>query len=152
MTEVTNSPATLNDQVEALYAEVQKRKAEIQAVSREQYVTNCLFRSNGQGEMVDIRTIRYISKIQEHVAFLMGRKRDFDEAGKVLGLSSPAEFQWYNVTYEQWINDFKIAATRIELVERKEKLARLEEKLLKISSPEFLKALQLKEIEAEMVE
>ncbi len=146
-----STPAlTLNDQVEALFAEVQKRKAEINSATKEQYVTNCMFQFSNASETIDIRTIRFPNKVQEYVAFLIGRFRDYEDAAKLLGIDPPKEFTWYGATFNEWVNDFKIRATILDLTAKKEKLFKMEEKLLKIASPEFLQALQLKEIQAEL--
>lgn len=141
-------PLTLNDQVELLFNEIQRRKAEIVSATKESYVTDCQFRFSTSSELVDIRAVRYVNKVQEYLAFLIGKVKDYDEAGKLLGLTAPKPFNWYGATFDQWANDLKIRATQLDLTERKETLTKLEEKLMAIASPEFVRSLELKKIEA----
>lgn len=136
-------------QVRELYETVQKQKSEIAVAERGTYVTDGQFRFGNNSQVHDIRTVRNTNQLQEFAAFLLGKERDFTEAGKLLGVEN--QFTWFGATTEQWISDLKVRAAQVELVNRKAKLAKLEEKLLRIASPEFLAELELEAIKAELV-
>lgn len=138
--------SNIQEQVRTLYATVQTQKAEIAQAEKGSYVTDGQFRFSNTSQVHDIRSVRHTNKLQEMAAFLIGKQRDFDEAGKLLGVEN--EFTWEGATVDQWVADLKVRSAQIELVNRKAKLAKLEEKLLRIASPEFLAELELEAIKA----
>jgi len=142
------STTTQQNEVRTLYAKVQTQKAEIASAERGTFVTNGDFRYSNGGQSFQIQTIRHLNQLQEIAAFLVGKQKDYAEAGKLLGIDT--EFTWMGATFNQWINDLKVRAVQVELVNRKEKLAKLESKLLRIASPEFLAELELEAIKAEL--
>lgn len=136
--------SNLQEQVRTLYQTVQKQKAEIASAEKGNYVTDGQFRYSNTGQIFDIRTVRHSNQLQEFLAFLIGKEKDFAEAGKELGLEN--EFTWHGATRDQWANDFKVRATQIELVSRKANLIEQEAKLLRIASKEFIAELELESI------
>lgn len=140
--------SNIQTEVRTLYATVQKQKAEIASAEKGTFVTNGDFRYSNGGQSFQIPSLRHANQLQEIMAFLVGKSKDYSEAGKLLGLET--EFTWQGCTLSQWTNDLKVRATQVELVNRKEKLAKLEEKLLRIASPEFIAELELEAIKAEL--
>lgn len=133
-------------QVRELYAKVQEQKAEIDKAEKGRYITDGQFRYSNTSQVHSIPAVRHTNQLQEMLAFLIGKQRDFVEAGKLLGVEN--EFTWYGATVDQWASDFKVRATQIDLVTRKAKLADLEAKLLRIADAEFLAELELETIKA----
>jgi hypothetical protein len=77
-------------------------------------------------------------------AFLISREKDHEESAKKLDLTAP--FTWQRISSDIWFKDLKTRANQINIVERRNLLQIAEEKLLKISSKEFLAELSLSEI------
>lgn len=137
-----------NQKVRELYALVQKQKAEIKNAENECYVTDRMFRYAESGQSYDIGLVRHSNQIQQMAAFLVGKERDFKDAGKLLGVEN--EFKWFGATVEQWMNDFKIRVAKLEITSRREKLNQSEARLLAIADPSFLQELELDKIKAEL--
>jgi hypothetical protein len=138
--------SNIQTQVRELYATVQKQKSEIASAEKGTYVTDGQFRYSNNSQVHDLRLVRHTNQLQEMAAFLLGKQRDFVEAGKLLGVEN--KFTWYGATVDQWVSDLKVRATQIDLVNRKAKLAELESKLLRIADAEFIAELELESIKA----
>lgn len=138
--------SNIQEQVKTLYATVQTQKAQIASAEKGTYVTDGQFRYSNNSQLYDIRTVRHTNQLQEMLAFLLGKQRDFVEAGKLLGVEN--EFTWFGAAVDQWASDFKVRSTQINIVKRKAELQELEAKLLRIASPEFLAELELEQIKA----
>lgn len=138
--------SNIQEQVRSLYATVQTKKAQIASAEKGTYVTDGQFRYSNNSQLYDIRTVRHTNQLQEMLAFLLGKQRDFVDAGKLLGVEN--DFTWFGATVDQWTSDFKVRSTQINIVKRKAELQELEAKLLRIASPEFLAELELAEITA----
>lgn len=136
-----------NVEIKALYEKIQLKKAALNAANDNRYVTNCEFRYSPTGVVKDIRTVRTVNELIEMMSFLIARNATNIEAAQKLGVEPP-KFTWLGATEDQWANDLKIRATQINLISAKAELNDLEQKLLKIASPEFLQELELESIKA----
>ena len=144
----TTSP-DLKTKVRELYAKVQAQKAELEAADNNRFVTDGVFRYNNTGQPCDLRSTRSTSDIQAMAAFLIGRKRDHDEAGITLGLKS--DFTWLGATLDQWIGDFKVRVAQLEKTKRRSELLASElalNALIQQVDPEFVAELRFAEISA----
>lgn len=139
--------STLQSQVRELYAKVQAQKAEIANAEKGQFVTDCQFRYGNSSQVHDIRTIRHTNQLQEILAFLLGKRRDFDDAGKILGIQN--EFTWFGATLDQWTADIKVRAAQLEIVRKRADLLEAETKLMSVASAVdagFLAELELENV------
>jgi hypothetical protein len=132
-------------QVQALFAEVEKRKAAIAAAENPTcFVTNGNFRYSNDGAIHNLKSVRHIPQLVDMVVFLLTRKNAHEEACKLLETESSCN--WLSVSVDHWISDIKIRVTQLSISDRKAALANLEEKLRKLAPKEVTDAMEMAEI------
>lgn len=129
-----------------LFERVKAKKAEIEKVQRPAWETSCTIGYNPESvaDRVNIQTVSDIKKLVDLTSFIIMKDRDWKEAAKVLGVSTP--FSWMGYSKDAWISDFKSRAALIEINKKKKELGDLEEKLNKLVTVEQRREMELAEI------
>lgn len=136
--------------VQGLIDEVQDLKNQIAKAERPKWETHCSFSYNrdGSGARINLQVEKNIEVLAEVLGFLIGRKKDLEEGCKKLGIKS--KFNWMNYSFEQWEEDITSRISKITIDDRKALLAKMEEKLDTLVSPEMKRELELKALQEEI--
>ncbi len=135
-----------------LLQKVEDKKKQIGNAERPSWETNCSFSYNPEGNArINIQTIRELEVLVEIHSFLTLRKRAFKESCDILQLK-PTEvpFKWLNFTYEQWESDVKTRINGLRIAIKKQELAKLEERVNALVSPEQRRAIELEKLVREI--
>ena len=145
---MTQEEKTVDDTTMALIKEVQNRKAEIASAEKPNWQTNCSFTFSFKDRynlhVADLRTLLTIA------TFLKTNSKNYDEVAKEMGVNNPPEFQWDGYPVSEWLTDIKTRINKIQISSKKESLAKLEDRLNSIISPELKRKLELEAIQEEL--
>lgn len=131
--------------VQELFKVVQEKKSAIAKAEKPSWATNCAFRYNEDSSAsINIQVCADVEKFVHMLAFLIDKKRSFDEAQKILGTS--VKFKWSGFSFEDWQSDIKTRIDKIEISNKKKELELLEGRLDKLVSPELKAQMELDEI------
>lgn len=133
--------------IQAMYDEVQVKKANLLAAETPHYKTNGLFKQDQRSAAVDIKVLRSTEEIEDIAMFLSSRSDLRNKVRKELGLSElPLVHQSVSIT--DWMYDLKIRVTQIEKTKIAADIAAMETELKRLSpeieEDESLKALKSK--------
>jgi hypothetical protein len=141
---------TTDEKTVELMREVARRKAEIKAADRPQWVTNCNFSyQEGSANIINLHVESDVRKLVLIVAFLKEKERGFAEAAKELGVEG-VSFSWNGFPAADWIGDVKMRITKLQIATKRKKLETLEARLNGIISPELRAKMELEAIENEL--
>lgn len=133
-----------------LIEEVKKRKAEIAQAEKPNYTTNMSFRRQEGARPVNLHVEQDVATLVGVVAFLRQQEAAYTTAAKELELEKPPAFEWDGFTVNEWVGDIKTRLNKVQIKAKKEALAKLEQRLDKIISPELRAEMELAAIEAEL--
>lgn len=110
-------------------------------------ITDSVYKTTGNLEgFGDIKAETKIENLIRAFSSVNGRKKAYDEAAAILGLTSHPQFTVSGGTVEDWEQDIKL---RIEIITHKDKLDKLneyKEKMSKFLSEEDQKAMLVNEM------
>jgi hypothetical protein len=133
-----------DEKIKKLFAVVQAKKAEIEKLKNPTWVTNCNFEMHN-GREINLHTVPTVEKLVEILATLLSTGKVYEEAAGELGVET--EFKWGGYTIEEWKTDLITRKDKIQVADKKKKLAELERKLDALVSPEMKRELELQAIE-----
>lgn len=139
MAKVKNSEKEL---VRKIYKSVQKQKADLELAGKGKYETDGIFQMS-RGEVINLKTERNVLRLRDGLAFLLEKKQFIVEANKIAGIEDA--FTYQGVTEAEWISDFKVSITKLDIQRRKAKLVKDEENLQRMD-PSLLKDIALEEL------
>lgn len=146
--------STLDEKTRKLIDEVKNRSAEIIQLSKARTTQNTNFMfSYEEGKMNDAINLHVESNIKNligYAAFLLNKEKSYKEASEYLEIENPPEFTWNGFSVKDWVEDIKTKINKIQINEKKKRLAQLENKLDQIISPELRRQMVLEEVEKEL--
>lgn len=141
----------LDTQIDQLIEKINKKKAEIGKAEKSSWNTNLSFSyTEKPGDAVNLNIVRDVSEIIRMAGFLRYRERAYAEGAKELGVSKPPVFKWQGYSVSDWLEDFKVKLTKMQISAERKKLEDLEARLDKIISPEKRRELELNAIMSEL--
>lgn len=141
---------TQDELVQKLIDLAQEKKSAIAKAETPNWLTNSSFSysEDGSTSRMNIRVINDVGVLVKMLGFLNNLKTSYDKAAKELDYQKP--FTWLGFTYEDWVSDFKLMVTKINITKEKKKLEDIEKRLDKLISPELKKKLELEAIQKEL--
>lgn len=135
-----------------LINEVKRRKQEIAKIEKPNWKTNLsfCFVEGKKNDAIALHTVANVKTLISMAAFLMERRDNYEKAAKLLGVEQPPEFTWDGFSVEDWLEDFKMKISKIQIVSKRKKLEELEQRLGKIISPELRAEMELEAISEEL--
>lgn len=132
-----------------LLAKVETKKQQIGNAERPSWQTHCSFKYNPENNMaINIQTVKDLSVLADIYAFLLNKKEYFDRANKCLGLD--AKFDYLGFTFYQWERDIATRISSLQIQTKKNELAKLEERVNALVSPEQRRKIELSKLVKEI--
>lgn len=140
-----------NDKVLELIKDVKRRKEELGRIERPAWRTNCSFSYiEGSASTFNIQVLNSVSDLVKIHAFLIEKKKAYDESAKVLEVNSLPKFQWNGFSFEDWTEDIRMRINKIQIGSKRKKLEEIETRLNAIVSPELRAQMELEAISEEL--
>lgn len=138
--------------VTELFNVLNKKKQEFEKAemaSNKKWITNCSFPSVfGNTQPINIQ-VQSESNLVELLTDLLIHQEYARKASELLNVKTK-DINWGGFTIEQWIEDFKTRAAKIQLTTRKNELIQLEKRLDAVVSPEQRRAMELEALAKEL--
>ena len=141
--------ANQDEQVMALMTEVNKREAEIKQAERPNWKTNCSF-NFAQGKPINLHVESDVKMLATVVCFLQTLEKGYGQACETLGIDLAGDITWDGFAMKDWIHDIRLRVNKIQIQDKKKKLATLKKRLDKIVSPELKAKMELEAISKEL--
>ena len=129
-----------------LIEKVKEKKSQIQKVENPSWKTNCVFTLGG--DKINIRTLQTVSELVSIASAVRARETSWKEVIEELGVKEDCVVCDYSPN--DWMSDIKTRVNKININMDKRNLAKLEERLDKIISPELRAKMELEAIEKEL--
>ena len=143
------TPLTKEQIIDALFAQLELKKAEVALANKPVYITGGSFRySEGISNQLDITTAREERKLIEVVGFLKERSRSYAEAAAELGCD--AKFTWLGFSPEEWQADCQTRINVLQIAKKKSELAALEIRVNKVIPQDIRDARELAALQREL--
>lgn len=143
------TPLTKEQAIDALFVQLELKKAEVALANKPVYITGGGFRySEGMSSQIDITTARDERKLIEVVAFLKERAKSYDEAAVELGCDS--KFTWLGFSPEEWTADCQTRVNVLQIAKKKAELAALEIRINKVVPQDIREARELVALQKEL--
>lgn len=135
-----------------LLKKVEEKKQQIGSAERPSWITNCSFGYNPDtNTRINIQVIRDLEVLVDIHAFLTSKAASFRTSLAALKLAEKeVSFKWQNFTYEQWVADIETRINGLRIKAKKDELARLEERVNALVSPEQRRAIELDKLVREI--
>ena len=135
-----------------LLKKVEEKKQQIGSAERPSWVTNCSFGYNPENNVrINIQVVRDLDVLVDIHAFLTVRYSAFVQSLAALKLSEKeVPFKWLNFTYKQWLEDIETRINGLKIKTKKDELAKLEERVNALVSPEQRRAIELDKLVKEI--
>lgn len=135
-----------------LLKKVEEKKKQIGNAERPQWETNCSFGYSPEiNTRINIQVVRDLEVLVEIHAFLTAKKTYHNNSLTMLKLTEKeAPFKWMNFTYGQWVADIETRINGLRIKAKKDELAKLEERVNALVSPEQRRALELEKLVKEI--
>jgi hypothetical protein len=141
---------TKDEIVQQLLGVVAEKKAEIAAAEKPNWKTNKSFRySEESSKSLNLNTVNTTIKLVEALSHLLEKEKSYSEAAKLLGYSG--EFTWFGYSVADWKADFITRNNQIGLIDMKKDLEIKEAKLDKLVSKEVREAMELEQLQKELL-
>lgn len=138
----------IDSKITELFGVLNNKKAEVEAAeksSQQKWKTNCSFPSVfGQTQPINIQT-QTEDALVELLADLLVHQSHQVKAAELLGVKINGGV-WGGFTVDDWIEDFKTRAAKIQLAAKKNELKQLEKRLDAIVSPEQRRQMELEAV------
>lgn len=145
-TETTKVELTFDQRVEALFAKLQAKKAEVASAERPQWITNGQFRYSEVGSVIDIITERNEHKLISILGFIRERAASFKVGAEEV--NSELTFTWLGFTADEWASDIKTRLSILQITKKRTELAELEKRVNAVMTPELRREMEMKALEA----
>lgn len=135
--------------VDELFKIIQEKKQEISKAEKPVWKTNCAFRySKEYSTSVNLQVVSDISELVSILAFLFEKESGYNKAKEFLGVKE--EFSWFGYSFSEWASDIKTRIDKIQIIDKKRELERLEERLDKLVSKERREELEIEAIKKQL--
>jgi hypothetical protein len=145
------SETKVDTMVLELLKKVEEKKQQIGSAERPSWNTTCSFGYNVEGNFrINIQVAQLEQLVDIH-AFLTIRKGGHNNSLKMLNLTEKeVPFKWLNFTYDQWVEDIETRINGLRIKAKKDELAKLEERVNALVSPEQRRAIELEKLVKEI--
>ena len=134
-----------------LLRKVEEKKRQIGNAERPSWETNCSFRYDPNSNAhINIQVVRELETLVEIHAFLNRKEVDFEFSANTLKLDKEVSFKWLGFTFGQWIRDIETRIGGLLIKAKKDELAKLEERVNSLVSPEQRRAIELEKLVKEI--
>ena len=135
-----------------LLKKVEEKKKQIGSAERPSWITNCSFGYNPENNTrINIQVVRELEVLVDIHAFLANRYGAYLGSLKALGLTEKeAPFKWQGFSPDQWIADIQTRINGLRIKAKKDELAKLEERVNALVSPEQRRAIELEKLVKEI--
>ncbi len=136
-------------QVLDLIEVIKKKKAEIAKADRPNYKTNMSFKYSEGNQSINLNTIQDVNVLASIMGFIVEEAVKNITGRERLGL--PEEnFKWQGFTIDEWTEDLRARAAKVQINQEKAKLDVLEKRLDAIVSPELKAQMEFESIMAQV--
>lgn len=149
MAKVQKAPESADEKVQRLIAEVKRRRAELSALKKPQWLTSCSLQLPGF-ERINIQVEQDVAMLAFAHGTLSRMYGDMEHAAKILGLAIVR--RWTGYPIDDWISDIELRLKITQIQDQQKHLAKLELALDSLLSPEQRRELELARIEQELKE
>lgn len=149
MAKVQKAPESADEKVQRLIAEVKRRRAELSALKKPQWLTSCSLQLPGF-ERINIQVEQDLTLLAVAIGTLSRMRRSIESVFADINLVAPANWNGYLI--EDWISDIQLRLKITQIQEQQKHLAKLELALDGLLSPEQRRELELARIEQELKE
>lgn len=140
---------TADDKVQRLIAEVKRRRAELSALKKPQWLTSCSLQLPGF-ERINIQVEQDIQLLAIAHGALSKMDDSMEHVSERLGIGLAR--QWNGYLIADWIDDIELRLKITQIQDQQKHLAKLELALDGLLSPEQRRELELARIEQELKE
>ncbi len=146
------SDTKIDTMVLELLKKVEEKKQQIGNAERPSWVTNCSFGYNPESNTrINIQVVRELEVLVDIHAFLMAKALSYHGSLAVLKLTEKeAPFKYMGFSHDQWIADIQTRINQLRIKNKKDDLAKLEERVNALVSPEQRRALELAKLVKEI--
>lgn len=146
-------PTTPDDKIDALLADVKRQKEAIAEAEKPTYRTNRTF-SFTDGDLnrsINLAVVSDVAALLKLAGFVKAQADAYySVAAALLPGETVPRFTWCGFGADDWMHDIGLRINQVTLKAKKERLARAEERLNSLLSPERRRKLELAAIEAEL--
>jgi hypothetical protein len=141
---------TKDEIVQELLKVVADKREEISKAEKPTWLTNKSFRySTESSKALNLNTVGTVDKLVEALSHLLAQEKSYADAAKALGHNG--EFNWFGYTVKEWKADFITRKNQIGISDMKKDLADKEARLDKLVSKEVREALELEQLQKELL-
>ena len=146
------SEAKVDTMVLELLKKVGEKKKQIGNAERPSWNTNCSFGFDpSTNARINIQVVRDLEVLVDIHAFLMAKYNAYHKSLLALNLTSTeAPFKYLGFSYEQWTEDIQTRINGLRIKAKKDELAKLEERVNALVSPEQRRAIELEKLVKEI--
>lgn len=138
-----------DEKVQRLIAEVKRRRAELSALKKPQWLTCCSLQLPGF-ERINIQVEQDLTILAVAIGVLSRMRGSIESVFASINLVAPANWNGYLI--EDWISDLQLRLKITQIQNQQKHLAKLELALDGLLSPEQRRELELARIEQELKE
>lgn len=148
----TPSARNIDDIVLELLKKVEEKKKQIGNAERPSWITNCSFGYNSDtNARINIQVVTDIAQLVEMHSFLLSKAYNFSLSLTHLKLDSKeVPFKHLGFTVDQWFSDIETRINGLRLKSKRDELAKLEERVNALVSPEQRRAIELEKLMKEI--
>ena len=146
------SDTKVDTMVLELLKKVEEKKAQIGKAERPQWITNCSFGfSPDTNVRVNLQVETSLAKLVEIHSFVTGKYKDYLGSLGTLGVTEKeAPFKWFGFTPDEWLADIQTRINGLRIKAKKDELAKLEDRVNALVSPEQRRAIELEKLVKEI--
>ncbi len=135
-----------------LLKKVEEKKNQIGNAERPSWATNCSFGFDpNSNARINIQVVKEIEQLVEIYAFLVLKCDTYKQTLDLLNIDEKdAPFRWMGFTGEQWASDIKTRLNGLRIKQKRDELAKLEERVNALVSPEQRRAIELEKLMKEI--
>lgn len=152
MSEQPMKTQTADELVMELLNKVAEKKKQIGSAERPAWKTNCAYGPDANSNhRVNIQTIREVNVLVALFATLQAAYKSYAQACEELGVKyTDAPFSHLGYTYAEWAADFRTQLDRLMIKNKRDELAKLEDRINALVSPEQRREMELKKLVEEL--
>lgn len=146
------SDKKIDELVLQLLKKVEEKKQQIGQAERPSWHTNCSFGFDPNTNFrINLQTVREIETLVEIHAFLTEKYLTYERSLKTLGIdANEAAFKWLGFSYKQWSDDIMTRINSLRIKNKRDELAKLEERVNSLVTPEQRRAIELEKLMKEI--
>lgn len=135
-----------------LLKKVEEKKQQIGNAERPSWITNCSFGySPDSNARINIQVTRELEQLVDIHAFLIAKYHFYQLSITALKLTEQeVPFKYMGFKYKEWLADIDTRINQLRIKAKKDELAKLEERVNALVSPEQRRAIELEKLVKEL--